>query len=578
MYYKEGIYFMQFTFFKNKDFKKIATVVFTILLFLFVSILVVYQTELYQGKIWSYLGTSDDRFQMMRVEGLYYSIQRHQFFPIVYMSFMGGFGYIVSVFYSDFLLYPAAFMRLIGFTSAQTLFGFYLLMNVLTFGVSFLCFHKISKRYFNSLIFSFVYTLSTYRLHNLIFRHDFGEIGAMLFLPIAVLGIYEIFYGDRKNWLYLVFGMTGIIYSHAISPILVAVLIIIIAACQFKELKANHKRLWSLLWATLCSMLLSLAYFLPMLEQIRHTKFILGQSKGMLTAGATDLGDMTNWSLDNTIGQPNIGVVLILATLVIIVSFAKIKNRILKQFALIGVLMLLCSTKIFPWFIINQTPLKMMQYPWRFDMIATILLAIVVAYDPLNIFSNKLAKSGLIVATVLLALSASSRLVDGSALQMLPHDEYNQLDSYSIGAGQEYLPRGTKLSELQRASHKPKLVKGKVKISNFKQYGTRLSFDFKNAKNAKIDLPIIAYYGFQSTQSTGKVSELRMDSKHNNLGQVTVNGKGKVIVDYFETTTQKATRRISFLSLLIIIAIVFINKLNLVDFDRIDGLRTKKDR
>jgi len=267
---------------------------------------------------------------------------------------------------------------------------------------------------------------------------------------------------------------------------------------------------------------------------------------------------------------------LILTTLVIIVSFTKIKNRTLRQFSLIGVMMLLCSTKIFPWFIVNHTPLKMMQYPWRFDMIATILLAIVVAYDPLNIFSNKLAKSGLIIATVLLALSASARLVDGSALQLMPHAEYNQLDTYSIGAGQEYLPKGTKLSELQRASHKPKLIKGKAKISDFKQYGTRLSFDFKNAKNAKINLPIIAYYGFQSTQSKGKVSALRMDAKHNNLGQVTVNGKGKVIVDYFETTTQKATRRISFLSLLIIIAIVFINKLNLVDFDRIDGLRTKK--
>jgi len=578
MCYKEGIYFMQFTFLKDKKFKRIATIVCTILLFLLVSILIVYQTEIYQGKTWAYLGTSDDRFQMMRVEGLYHSLQRHQFFPIINMSFMGGFGYIVNVFYSDFLLYPAALMRLAGLTSAQTLFGFYLLLNMLTFGVSFFCFHKISRKYLNSLVFSFVYTLSTYRLHNLLFRHDFGEVGAMLFLPIAVLGIYEIFYGNRKNWLFLAFGMAGIIYSHAITPILVAALIIIVAACQYKELKVNPKRLLSLLWAVICSGLVSLAYFLPMLEQVRHTKFILGQSKGFLPSGASDLADVTNWSLDNTIGQPNIGIVLILAVLVIIISFAKIKNHAVKQLSLIGVLMLLCSTKIFPWFIVNATPLKMMQYPWRFDMIATILLVIFVASDPLNILSTKLAKSGLILATLLLALSASYRLVDGASLQWMPHAQYNQLDSFSIGAGQEYLPKGTSLSELQRSPHQPKVTSGKAKISDFKQYGTRLSFNFKSAKNAKVNLPIIAYYGFQSTQSTGKVSPIKMDAKHNNLGQVTINGKGKVVVDYFETTTQKATRRISFLSLLIIIAIIFINKLNLVDFDRIEGLRTKKEK
>ncbi|KRN99943.1 cell surface protein precursor [Companilactobacillus kimchiensis] len=426
----------------------------------------------------------------------------------------------------------------------------------------------------NSLVFSFVYTLSTYRLHDLMFRHDIGEIGAFVFLPIAVLGIYEIFYGERKHWLTLVFGMTGIIYSHAISPILVAILIIIIACCQIPELKKNPKRLLSLLWAVICSVLLSLAYFLPMIEQVHHTQFMLGQSEGMLPNGASDMADLTNWSLNNTVGQPNIGITLFLAAIVILVSFTKIKNNAIKQFSVIGAVMLLCSTKIFPWVLINKTPLRMIQYPWRFDMVATILLAIFVASDPLNIFSSKVAKSGLVIFVFLLAVSASYRLVANSSLQLMPYAQYSQLDSFSIGAGQEYLPKGTNLSELQRSSHKPKIEQGKVKISNFKQYGTRLSFDFKNAKNAKVDLPIIAYYGFQSTQSSGKVSKIKMDSKNNNLAQVTVNGKGKVIVDYFETATQKVTRRISFLSLLVIIALIFINKLNLVDFDRIEGLRT----
>lgn len=565
---------MQLTFLNKKNSKKIAVVGFTIALFLLVSFLSLYQAQFQHGNIWSYLGTSDDRFHVMRIEGLYHSLQRHQFFPLINMSFMGGFGYLVNIFYTDFLLYPASFLRLMGYSPAQAVVGLNFLLTFLTFSVSFLCFYKVRRRYWNSLIFSFVYTLSTYRLHDQIFRHDLGELGAFLFLPIAILGVYEVFYGERKNWLYLTFGMTGIIYSHAISPMLVAIFIIIVALCQIPELKQNTKRLWSLLWAVICSMLLSAAYFLPMLEQLHHTSFMLGQSKANLSLGASELSDTFDWSLNNTIGQPNIGLVLLLAAVLILLSATKIKNRPLKHFSIIGAVMLVCSTKVFPWELFNHTPLKMMQYPWRFDMLTTILLAIFVASDPLNLLEKKLPKILLLCSVVLLSLSASYRLVKTSPLQVTSYAAYSQLEPYSIGSGQEYLPVGTKVSELQRASHKPKIYSGKAQITNFKQYGTRLSFTFKHAKHAKVDLPIIAYYGFQSTQSKGKVSALRVDKKHNNLAQVTVNGKGKVVVDYFETTTQKIARRTSFLSLLIIVAIIFINKLNLVDFNRIEGLRT----
>jgi len=569
---------MQLAFFKRKKVRTISTIVLTILLFLVVSFLVIYQTELSQGKIWSYMGSSDDRFHMMRVEGLYQSILRHQFFPLINMSFMGGFGYIINAFYSDFALYPAAFLRLLGLTSAQTLIGYYLFLNFLTFVVSFLCFYKLKKQYWNSLVFSFVYTLSTYRLHDMLFRHDFGGIVAFVFLPIVLLGIYEIFYGQREKWLYLTFGMTGIIYAHALSPIMIAILIITVACCQIPELKVNPKRLLSLLWAVLCTMLLTVAYFWPMIEQLHHTKFMLTAAQGMLPAGASDLGDIAIWSLNNTIGQPNIGVVLFLAAAIIIVSATKIENRAVRHFSIIGVVMLICSSKVFPWILFNKTLLRVIQYPWRFDAIISILLAVFVAVDPMKLFKKNFSKGLLVFLVFLLSISAGYRLVNGSPMQLNTADEYNKLETFSIGSGQKYLPVGTSVSSLQRTAHKPKIRSGKAKISNFRQYGTRLSFNFKDAKHAKVDLPIIAYYGFQSTQSKGRVSSLRVDKNHNNLAQVTINGKGKVVVDYFETTTQKVARRTSFLSLLIIIAVIFINKLNLVDFGRIEGLKSNKSR
>lgn len=566
---------MQFSLLRNKNYKKILIFTFTILLFLAVSFLVIYQTNFAQGKIWSYLESGDDRFQMMRIEGLYHSLQRHQFFPLVNMSFMGGFGYIVNVFYSDFVLYPAAFFRLMGLTSAQTLGMYYLLVNFLTFGVSFLCFYKVSHKYINSLVFSFVYTLSTYRLYDVLFRHDLSEVGAMLFLPIAILGIYQIFYGNKNEWLYLAFGMTGIVYSQAISPILMIIFIIIVALCQIPELRENPQRLLSLLWATIISGLLSLAYFLPMFQQMSHTQFVFNTSQNILNNGSSDLTDTISWGLNNDVEQPNVGLVLVLAAIIIMIVQTKIKNKAVRHFSLIGIGLLICSTNVFPWFLFNNTILGVVKYTWHWNVLVTILLAIFVAVDPLNFLSGKFSKPLLLLFVFLLAISASYRLVQDAPLQLNSVEEYNQLDSYNLDQNRSFLPVGTRLSSLQRMSHKPKIISGRAEISDFKQYGTRMSFDFKKAKHAKIDVPLIAYYGFQSSQSKGQVSKLKVDVRNNNLAQVKINGSGKVVIDYFETTTQKVTRRISFLSLLIIVALLFINKLNLVDFKKIEGIRSK---
>ncbi|MFC6176251.1 hypothetical protein ACFQAV_05335 [Companilactobacillus huachuanensis] len=524
-------------------------------LFAGVSYVALYQTEFYHHSIWTFLGPSDNRFHMMRIEGLYQSILHHNYFPLVNMSFMEGLGYISNIFYSDFLIYPAAFLRLMGFTPAQTIVRFYLLLNFLTFTVSFLCFFKVSKKYWNSLVFSFVYTLANYRLHDMLFRHDLGEIGAFVFLPIAVLGIYEIFYGERKrNWLFLAFGMTGIIYSHAISPILVAILIVLVMLCQIPELRVHPKRLLSLIWAAVASGLLSIGYFLPMLEQLKHTTLRLTESKSILPTGADNLVDYFHWSIDNVINKPNIGIVLLLAGLAALVSMGKIENKAVKHFAGIGAIMFICGSKIFPWVMLNKTPFKMIQYPWRFDMIATILLAIFVASDPLHLLKGNLVKAALIVFVTLLAISASYRMVNSMSTAMVPYSEYDKASPFSIGGGQEYLPDGADIVPLEAEPQIPTIKAGKkAKITNFKRVDTKMTFNFKHAKKTVISVPVIAYYGFQSKESTGNVSKLTMNKKNNGLGEVTVSGNGKVVIDYYETHVQKTARHFSFWALVVLV-------------------------
>lgn len=64
---------------------------------------------------------------------------------------------------------------------------------------------------------AFFYTLSAYRLINLYTRSAVGEVLATVFLPLLMLGMYQLFYGNYKKWLTAVLAFTALFQSHMIS-------------------------------------------------------------------------------------------------------------------------------------------------------------------------------------------------------------------------------------------------------------------------------------------------------------------------------------------------------------------------
>lgn len=244
-------------------------ILFIWLLFLVMSVVIIYITDLANGHIWSYLDLdTDGRFHVLRIEGLYQSLKHGQFFPVVNMSFMNGFGYIANIFYADLWLYPAAILRLFGLTTAQAFVTYYVILNFSTFLIAFYTYRYVSHNDAKSLLFSFVYTLSAYRIFDMVRRFDIGETLTLTFLPIVILGIYEIFYADADKWKILAFGMVMVIYAHALSPILIGIFIFFVILFRLKNLFKEPQRIIKLIYAGLLAGALSLAYFLPMFEQL----------------------------------------------------------------------------------------------------------------------------------------------------------------------------------------------------------------------------------------------------------------------------------------------------------------------
>ncbi|WP_119325594.1 hypothetical protein [Companilactobacillus musae] len=533
----------------------------TLLLFLIVSLISIYLTDL-NGHIWSFLGMNNDgRFHVMRMEGLYEALKYGQFFPVVNMSFLGGFGYISNIFYANLWLYPVAFLRLIGLTTIQSFIVFYIVLNFVTFLISFGTYYQVSRNYDKSLLFSFIYTLSVYRIFDMVRRFDIGETLTLTFLPIVILGIYEIFYGDENKWLYLTLGMVMVIYSHALSPILIAIFIFWIILFRIKILIKEPQRILKLFYAGIVSLALSLAYFLPMFEQLKHTQFKLTNSPLIdVSQSGMTIKQLFSWSVTNDLYNQNIGLIMLIVAIIIPFIIWKIKTPVIRDFSIIGEILLFMTTDLFPWKFFVKTPLNMIQFPWRLDMLITILFAICLASDPLNWFNSDWKKIIIVMLTLGLIVNSEDTLIRNHPYEYDSYKSFNELDVYSIGGGEEYLPQDANLSDLHKAAHVPVVKSGTAKIKNFSQQGSKLAFDFQNAKNATITIPIIAYYGYSSKESTGQVSRLTMDQKSNGLGKITINGSGCVEINYYKTFIQKGSKILSGISLLVLILCIIFKK------------------
>ncbi len=154
----------------------------------------------------------DSEFHMARVLGLSNVFQS----PVNFNAF-GHQGNIMNIMYPWQTLYPAYLLYRITGNFTASMYIFYYLLTLATLFISFYTMNAIRREYFSSIIFALVYTFSSYRLTNLVFRSALGEYVAMTFLPLVLLGCYKILCDDYEKYYILSIGMCLIAWSHLLS-------------------------------------------------------------------------------------------------------------------------------------------------------------------------------------------------------------------------------------------------------------------------------------------------------------------------------------------------------------------------
>ena len=180
-------------------------------------------------------------FHLLRIEGVVEGIRSGQFPVRLQPNWLEGFGYGVSFFYGDALLYFPAVLRMLGMGVQTAYKCFVLFINILSVGIAYYSFKRLFQDEKMGLLGCMLYTTSIYRMVCIYIRAAVGEYCALIFLPLILVAVYEILWKDERyanlqdSWLIGTIGFSGLILTHIISTEMTAIMLVIICLIYWRK-------------------------------------------------------------------------------------------------------------------------------------------------------------------------------------------------------------------------------------------------------------------------------------------------------------------------------------------------------
>ncbi len=342
-----------------------------------------------------FLGIEHDTFfHVSRIEQLSKAIQHGNFIPAVYPSENNSYGYASPLFYSDFFLILPALLHLCGFSLTFCYKCIVFIASFISIFTMIIFTSHITKKRSITWISGCAYLFSNYRITDIYVRGALGEIFAFSFLPLMLLGLYQIIEEEKYSFFPLTLSLTCLALSHNLTFLFASVLCAILVILSINKL--TKKKILCISISILFAFLLSCFFTLPMIEQLHSQSFIVdyyGQSSD-LASHSMNLwqyfvnqtvfgysGNQYDASMTMTI---NIGWFLTFVPMTYF--FVKKKDPFVLKMLIIGYICMLLPSSLLPWDII---PLKIIQFPWRFNTLAMLLLSVPSAIGISNLFHQK---------------------------------------------------------------------------------------------------------------------------------------------------------------------------------------------
>lgn len=465
-------------------------------------------------------------FHLNRIEAIAKGMEEGIFFAKVQRYWFSGYGYPTPIYYGDLLLYIPAFFRIMGLSVINAYKLFVVFVHGLTIGISYKTFKTAFQKDRIAWILAGAYTLSSYRFLDLYIRGAVGEYLGIAFMPLIGLAMYSMYTKERmsaeegkKNIVYLVIGMSGLIGSHLLSTEMVVVTMGILCLVFWKK-TFQKENLLIYIKAVGLSLLCNLYFIVPFLDyylhedvyiKVRMAKEQLIQEDGaypwqFLAFFQNPFGTIISNHED--IMAFHTGLFLMFALLVgLIVLVRKKANKKIKVFLIMAAVLLWVSSGVFPWDgLETKVPmigkiLVQVQFPWRYLSILCLVLCFL--WGELFLINEKLyiEKKYLFLLLVSILLSPiffTSQYVKN--YEPVFYQERSDLDASDVGYF-EYLRTGSKIKKLKGEVKSKGIVSYEVIEDSEKAMVLAVSTE---KKDGWIQVPILNYRGYHAVDDNGK--------------------------------------------------------------------------
>ena len=335
----------------------------------------------------------DTLFHLSRIVHLANAIKNSDVLPKIYFNMNQNFGYATPLFYSEIFMIPFSILYNLNIDLVICYKILILVFTIITAINMTYCTNSLFKNDQISYLAAFIYLFGNYHITNVYVRSAIGEVIAMSFLPICLLGIIEVLTFEKYNSKHLIIGFTMVTLAHNISLFIISLTFLFFIIAYINKL--DKQRIMTIAKAAIITILLTSFFLLPMIEQLLDQTFVLSlYTKTDLSAYAIGIRHLL---CNNTIFKTaainqsypamnvSIGYFAIIFSLLTI--FVK-PDRLHKTLFIIGTIFMILPTIYCNWSILSVF-LSAIQFPWRLEMIALLLLSVCSSITFTKIITNK---------------------------------------------------------------------------------------------------------------------------------------------------------------------------------------------
>lgn len=447
----------------------------------------------------------DTKFHLVRLCNLADGLKSGQF-PVRAGGFSyNGYGAVTSAFYPDAFLYIPAMLMNLGASLQYAVNLFFIAVNAASAVSMYAAAKRIFRDEWTGVCASVLYTLSIYRISDVYTRCAMGEMTAMAVLPLFMLGLYEVVFGDKSRWPVLALSAAGVFLSHMLSTLICALTAVGVCVLFIVRI-VRERRLGTIAKAAalalaLCAFQIApfVTYSLQGLGAQSLAKdpayfalhpaqlFLLGE--GEMSVDPKDPA-LATFALE--IGLP----LLIGAALALYAAATAEKREESSRMAVLltaaGALFAFMATTLFPWShvrVLTRGLSDYLQFPWRFLMMTAALLALAGGYGCVK-FSRGHGEQMVVAALAVAAICALPTLSDEAR-----NSEYIAFGE-TVSPNLQYVEYTIPGTQTKPTMDRSLLIGGDAVIAEYEKQSTSVTAQVDAAGDAEISLPLFGYDGY----------------------------------------------------------------------------------